>query len=187
MSTKAWIGVLLAGTTGILIFLFVHLSGDPSHPVTVGTAKAGACNKQQGDCLPDIAYVDTDGKAYTSDDLTGKVVVVNFWATWCGPCNKEIPDLSKAYNRFKDKGVVFLGVLTNDGASASELLNFRSDHEMTYPIVRVNSDIMTSFNYPDALPTTFVFNRSGKRVYSHRGPLSEDAFSSLLAQYVAEK
>jgi thiol-disulfide isomerase/thioredoxin len=189
MSTKAWIGILLAGTAGIVIFLFVHLSGDPSRPVTVGAKSAAAsCNKQQqGDCMPELGYVDTDGTTYTAESLRGKVVVVNFWATWCGPCKREIPDLSKTYAKLKDRGVVFLGVLTNDNASSADLLNFRSDYDMTYPIVRVTSDIMTAFDYPQALPTTYVFNRGGKRVYSHLGPLSEDAFGALLDQYVAEK
>jgi thiol-disulfide isomerase/thioredoxin len=187
MSTKAWIGILLAGTAGVVIFLFVHLSSDPSHPVQVGTSPAEACNKAQGDCLPEVTYVDTDGKQYRPQDLLGKVVVVNFWATWCGPCKKELPDLAKVYEKNKGKGVVFLGVLTSDTADDPTLLNFRSDYEVTYPIVRASSDILASFDYPQGLPTTFVFNRKGKRVYSHVGPLSESAFGALLDQYVAEK
>jgi thiol-disulfide isomerase/thioredoxin len=184
MSTKALVGILLAGTAGIVIFLFVHLSSSGS--VSVGTPKAAACTKGQGECLPEVKYVDTQGTAYTAESLAGKVVVVNFWATWCHPCQKEIPEFSKAYDKYKSKGVVFLGVMT-DSPSNSELLNFQSDFEMTYPIVRANSDILVSYNYPQALPTTFVFNRAGKQVYSHVGPLDESSLGRLLDQYVAEK
>jgi thiol-disulfide isomerase/thioredoxin len=184
MSTKALVGILLAGTAGIVIFLFVHLSSGGT--VTVGTPKAAACTKGNGECLPDVKYVDTQGHAYTPESLNGKVVVVNFWATWCHPCQKEIPEFSKAYDKYKAKGVVFLGVMT-DQPTNNELLNFQSDFEMTYPIVRASSDILVSFNYPQALPTTFVFNRAGKQVYSHVGPLDESALGRLLDQYVAEK
>ncbi len=184
MSTKALIGVLLAGTAGIVVYLFVHLSNDST--VVVGRAQAQACNKTQGDCLPDVKYVDTAGVAYTPESLAGKVVVVNFWATWCHPCQKEIPDLSKTYAKYKDKGVVFLGIMT-DQPSNNELLNFQSDYEMTYPIIRATSDIMVSYNYPQALPTTFVYNRGGKQVYSHVGPVAEAQLSALLDKYVSEK
>src|SRR3954470_15731507 len=156
MSTKALIGILLAGTVGILVFLFVHLSNS-SNKISVGTKTAKACARAANgadDCLPDVKYIDTTGHAYTAESLLGKVVVVNFWATWCHPCQKEIPDLSKIYDKYKAKGVVFLGVMT-DTPDNQSLLNFKSDFEMTYPIVRSNSDLMVSFNYPDALPTTF--------------------------------
>jgi thiol-disulfide isomerase/thioredoxin len=184
-STKALIGILLAGTAGIVIFLFVHLSKDGG--IRPGTTAAHAeCTKGQRDCLPDVNYTDTDGVAYSHDSLAGKVVLVNFWATWCHPCQKEIPDLSRAYDKYKSKGVVFLGVMT-DTPDNSTLLNFKSDYEMTYPIVRANSDVMVSYSYPDALPTTFVFDRGGKQVYSHVGPLRESELDSLLAQLVAQK
>jgi len=181
-STKALIGVLLAGTAGMVIFLFVHLSKEGG--IRPGPTPAHAeCTKGQRDCLPDVSYVDTAGVAYPHDALAGKVVLVNFWATWCHPCQKEIPDLSRAYDKYKSKGVVILGVMT-DSPDSQQLLNFQSDYEMTYPVVRANSDLMVSYNYPDALPTTFVFDRSGKQVYSHVGPLRESELDSLLGQLV---
>src|SRR5450432_2365070 len=159
MSTKALIGILLAGIIGILVFLFVHLSGD-SNKVSVGSKTANACSKRTNadDCLPDVKYVDTNGTVYTAQSLLGKVVVVNFWATWCHPCQKEIPDLSKLYEHYKSKDVLVLGVMADNPAD-SDLLNFQSDYEMAYPVVRASSDINVAFNYPQALPTTFVFDK----------------------------
>jgi thiol-disulfide isomerase/thioredoxin len=181
MSTRALIGVLVAGSVGVLIFLFVHLSHD------IGTPSASACTKGDANCLPVVNYVDTSGKAYTPASLTGKVVIVNFWATWCHPCEQEIPDLSKVYEKYKDQGVVFLGVLTDDDPGDAQLLNFASDHAMTYPIVRASSDILQSFNYPDKLPTTFVFGRSGKKEFARVGGVREDEMRRLIDKLAAEK
>src|SRR5688500_5184638 len=110
-STKALIGLLLAGIAGIVIFLGVHLSGGDDDGISIGPKSAAACTRGHRDCLPDVSYIDTDGVAYTSKSLAGKVIVVNFWATWCKPCLKEIPDLSKIYERYKSKGLVMLGVM----------------------------------------------------------------------------
>jgi thiol-disulfide isomerase/thioredoxin len=187
MSTKALIGILLAGTTGILIFLFVHLSGG-SNKITIGAQKASACDTKHGDdCLPDVKYVDTTGKAYTLASLGDKIVVVNFWATWCHPCQQEIPALSKVYDSYKDKGVVILGVMADNPADA-ELLNFQSDHEMSYPIVRGNSDLLTAFSYPQALPTTFVYDRGHRMVgRPHVGAISSSEITATLDELVAQK
>ncbi|MCX5741303.1 MAG: TlpA disulfide reductase family protein [Proteobacteria bacterium] len=131
-------------------------------------AAAAACTKGAADCIPDVNYVDTHGTAYTAQTLKNKIVLVNFWATWCKPCEREIPDISKAYEKYKDKGVVFLGVLY-DQADEDAVLNFASDHEMTYPIVRSTSDIMTAYQYPEKFPTTFVFDRSGRKILEKVG------------------
>ena len=183
-STKALIGLLLAGVAGIIIFLFVHLSGK-DEGISIGTKSASACTHGR-DCLPDVNYVDTNGTAYTTKSLTGKVVIVNFWATWCHPCQGEIPDLSKVYDKYKAKGLVMLGVMTDD-PDANSLLNFQSDYNMTYPVVRSNSDILVSYNYPGALPTTFVFDRGGKQVYSHVGPLHVDQLERMLEPLLAQQ
>jgi len=180
--TKALIGLLLAGTAGLIVLLFVHLSKDG---ISAGPAKAHAeCKSNTPDCLPDVNYIDTAGVAYSHASLAGKVVLVNFWATWCHPCQGEIPDLSRTYNKYKDKGVVFLGLMT-DSPSNQQLLNFQSDYDMTYPVVRANSDMLVSYDYPDALPTTFVYDRNGKQVYRHVGPLRESQLDSLLSRLVA--
>jgi thiol-disulfide isomerase/thioredoxin len=182
--TKALIGVLLAGVAGMIIFLFVNMSRDGRiHPGP--TAAHAECKRGQPDCLPEVNYTDTTGAAYKREQLAGKVVLVNFWATWCHPCQSEIPALSKAYDKYKAKGVVFLGVMM-DNVDSQQLLNFQSDYEMTYPVVRSNSDLMVSYNYPDALPTTFVYDRSGKQVYNRVGPLRESELDSLLGQLVAQ-
>ena len=80
-----------------------------------------------------------------------------------------------------------LGVMT-DSPSESDLLNFQSDYEMTYPVVRGNSDLLTSFHYPQALPTTFIFDRSGRQVGKPRvGAISPTDLATTLDQLVAQK
>jgi thiol-disulfide isomerase/thioredoxin len=145
-----------------------------------------ACARGQRNCLPDVDYIDTTGVAYPRDALVGKVVLVNFWATWCGPCEKEIPDLSKAYQKYRAHGVVFLGVLI-DNPDRQQLLEFQSDHDMTYPVVRANRELLASFDNPEAYPTTYIYDRSGKQVYNHMGQVRESELDRLLAQLVAQR
>jgi len=183
-STKALIGVLLAGCVGIVIFLFVHLSGG-STP-TIGTRSAAAACAKGEHCLPDVTYIDTNGVAYNKKSLTGKVVVVNFWATWCKPCQHELPDLSRIYEQYKDRGVIVLGVLTSDNPDNASLLNFQSDNMMSFPVIRATSDILVSYEYPGSLPTTFIFDRGGRQVYNHVGALNEGKLHDILDPLVAQ-
>jgi thiol-disulfide isomerase/thioredoxin len=186
MSTKALIGIVLVGAVGIAVFFFVHGSG--SNKITVGVTQAKACSATAhslDDCLPDVKYIDTTGHAFTAQSLAGKVVVVNFWATWCHPCQKEIPDLSALYDRYKAKGVEILGVMADNPAD-SDLLNFQSDHMMTYPVVRANSDLNVAFNYPQSLPTTFIYDKTGHVVgHPHIGAISAADLSAQLDELVA--
>ncbi len=149
------------------------------------TAAHAGCPAGQRDCLPEVNYIDTTGAAYPRDSLVGKVVLVNFWATWCAPCEKEIPDLSKAYQKYKSQGVVFLGIMIDDPDS-QKLLNFQSDHDMSYPVVRANRDVMASYDNPDAYPTTLIYDRSGKQVYKHLGQVRPSELDSLLATLAAK-
>jgi thiol-disulfide isomerase/thioredoxin len=194
MSTRTLIGLFVAATAGIVIFLFVSMSSEPDGSVKVevgARTAAAACKSEQGGCLPQLTWVDTNGTAYTPEALAGKVVVVNFWATWCKPCQKEIPDFSKVAERYQGKAVI-LGVLSGDNPSPDQLLNYMSDYEMSYPVIRASRDIMLAFDSPGQLPTTFVFDPSGNPVMfedgrggmrrHHLGAMSEAKLAAVIDQ-----
>jgi thiol-disulfide isomerase/thioredoxin len=112
---------------------------------------------------------------------------VNFWATWCGPCKKEIPAFNRTYLEYKDKGVEFLGVLYDNQVDDVGLLNFMSDYEMTYPVIRADRPVLEAYAYPRALPTTFVYDKRGKLLLKHAGPLSDAALKQKLDEALAAK
>lgn len=193
-STKALIGILIAGAVGIVIFFFVHFSDDPKRPIKLGAPTAKAC-AQTGECLPTLSFVDTNGVAYTPESLAGKVVVVNFWATWCHPCLKEIPDLAKVHEQYGKEGLVILGVMT-DNPDGQTLLNFASDNMLTYPIVRGTREIIGAFQSPANLPTTFVYDRRGNLVRftgsrnqlgGHEGAISAEKLVAFVSPLLAQK
>jgi len=172
-STKALIGVLLAGTVGVIIFLFVHVSSDPGKPISVGTSKAAACSKGQK-CLPDVSYTDTNGHVYAAKDLAGKVVVVNFWATWCVPCREEMPAFSRLQERWASKGVQFVGLARDEPAKVAR---FARDVPVSYPLW-VGDEAAGELsrrlgNRLGVLPHTVILGRDARLLDNRVGPHSE--------------
>jgi thiol-disulfide isomerase/thioredoxin len=206
MSPRALLGVFVAIGIGLIVFIVVENSSkstacadgqkcEGDKAVAVAPAAKAPCDKHTPECLPKITFVDTNGDAYSPEALAGKVVVINFWATWCHPCQQEIPAFSRVYSQFKGKGdVVMLGLMT-DNPDANTLLNFESDHELMYPVVRVDRSINEAFGAPEAIPTTFIYDRGGHLrgndntdfIATHRGPMSEDQLTQILYQLTAEK
>jgi thiol-disulfide isomerase/thioredoxin len=155
--------------------------------LATGTIAAACVSKQAEascssgkDCLPALAFEDLEHHKFDASALHDKVVVVNFWATWCGPCKKEIPAFNRVYTQYKDKGVVMLGMLQDNQVDDTGLLNFMSDFELTYPVIRTNQEILAAFEFPNALPTTYVYDRHGKVQMVHRGPLDETQLAATL-------
>jgi cytochrome c biogenesis protein CcmG/thiol:disulfide interchange protein DsbE len=152
--------------------------GCTSSTVYVEPCLVARCRNIERDCLPAIAYVDTQGHSYTAQ-LAGKVVVVSFCATWARPCQTWLPELARVYDKYEADGIVVLSVIT-DNLDEPALRQFQVDHQISPAVVRGTHDIVAAFNYPDVVPTIFVFDQTGKLVFRHSGPPQEEKLLSLL-------
>jgi thiol-disulfide isomerase/thioredoxin len=146
--------------------------------VGVKTATA-ACTGSSPQCLPHMTMTDIDGKAWGPAELEGKIVLVNIWATWCKPCQAEIPDLAAIYKRYKDYDVVILGLLSE--SIANELVRkFMSDYGVNYPVIPMTPELQDAFANPNALPTTFVYDTTGALYAERRGALEIGEIEAML-------
>ena len=112
---------------------------------------------------------DLDGRDVSSAAFHGKVVIVNFWATWCGPCRAEIPDLIALQEKYRDQ-LQIVGV-SEDEAPPETVKRFAVEHRMNYPIVMTSDPIRKLFPGVSALPTSFVLDRESRLVQKHVGML----------------
>ena len=119
------------------------------------------------DPAPDFKLTGLDGKPVTLADTKGKVVLVNFWATWCGPCRAEIPDLVELQNKYKDR-LQILGLVVDDEDNDA-IKKFAHKFGINYPVALANNDIRLQYGGIPALPTSFVLDSEGRIVQKHEG------------------
>jgi thiol-disulfide isomerase/thioredoxin len=120
--------------------------------------------------VPAFTLTALDGHPLSSSDWRGKVVLVNFWATWCPPCRAEIPDLIALQNKYRDKLVV-LGISEDDGP-VEDVKRFVAEQKMTYPVAMTSPELRKIFRGVVALPTTFIIDPDGKLEQKHVGMLN---------------
>jgi peroxiredoxin len=106
-----------------------------------------------------FTLTDLQGSSWTLKDLRGKVALVNFWATWCPPCRKEMPDLEALHNRFKDQGLVILAI-SDEGAA--KVAPFIAGHKITYPILPDPGHRVSDLFVVQGIPKTFIYDREGR-------------------------
>jgi len=109
----------------------------------------------------DFTLTDLDGKPWNLKDLKGKVVLLNFWATWCPPCRKEMPDLEMLYRRFGAQGFIILGI---DDEEAETVKPFIAQQGITYPVLLDPGRKVNTLFRIEGIPKTFVYDRDGKIV-----------------------
>jgi thiol-disulfide isomerase/thioredoxin len=117
-----------------------------------------------------VSMEDLEGNIITTDDLRGKVTLVNFWATWCGPCKAEIPDLIQLQERYSDHLQV-IGVSTDEGPTQM-VEDFATQYGINYPVVMMTPELNQAFPGVMALPTSFIIDPDGRVVKTHVGLIS---------------
>ncbi|MBU6402153.1 MAG: TlpA family protein disulfide reductase [Verrucomicrobia bacterium] len=110
---------------------------------------------------------DVEGKLLKSPDLKGKVVILDFWATWCGPCRLEIPDLVKLHKQYRSQGLVVIGASLDDGSAVVK--SFMKQFNIGYPVAMADEKIQRAFGGIEAIPTTYIIDREGGIVHKHVG------------------
>jgi peroxiredoxin len=127
----------------------------------------------------DFTLADLDGKQWNLKSLRGKVVLVNFWATWCPPCRKEMPDLQALYNRFKDQGFVILAISDEE---ASVVKPFLAERKVNFPVMLDPGDTVNKLFKVAGIPKSFVYGRDGKLVTQSIDMRTQRQFLEMLAQ-----
>jgi peroxiredoxin len=115
---------------------------------------------------PDFTLKSKAGNNVKLSELKGSIVMVNFWASWCGPCRKELPAFEKLYKKYEPLGLVILAVnVDDDPAKANDLL---SEVNITFPVLYDSDQAVSELYEVEAMPSTYFINRDGELVESHR-------------------
>ena len=135
---------------------------------------------------PDFAVKDLKGREISLSNYSGKVVFLNFWATWCGPCKAEIPDFIEAYKQYKDKGMEIIGISV-DRRNLNSVLKFVEKYKINYPVVMSTDKIQKDYEPGPYIPTTIIIDQEGKIRYKHIGYMSKEALNDYFLKLTKEK
>jgi thiol-disulfide isomerase/thioredoxin len=155
-----------------LMFYADRVTRKPKQALSVSTMSAS------GKPAPEVKLQDLDGKEVALSDLRGKVVFVNFWATWCGPCQDEIPSLIDLQNQYASKGFTVVGIaMDEEGKSvvapfvAKELYDVKGQKlHINYPILLGTDEASDRFGGILGYPTSFLISRNGTQLMKFQGP-----------------
>ena len=142
--------------------------------VAMACAAAGPNGK-----APNFALKTSAGKTIELEKLKGKVVVVNFWATWCGPCRKEIPGFQEVYKQYQGKGLEIVGI-SLDRNGWDVVKPYVEQKQIGYPVVIGDGDLADAYGGIDAIPTTFIVDKKGNIVQQHVGYMSQQELENQI-------
>ncbi len=160
--------ILVIMAAAVVYTLYANFTKDDIQKVAVGKT------------APDFSLVDMEGNKHKLSDYRGQGVFLNFWATWCKPCEREMPYIDNQYQEFKDKGVA---VLTVDvGESELVVNNFIDKYDLSFPVmIDKDGQVQTAYKI-DPLPFTFLIDKDGKVVRAYKGELTERAVRDFMLE-----
>ncbi len=160
---------------GLILLLFVvnNTGSEPEQgPYPPNYQPAG---QSKSVIAPDFTLPTSDGKKLKLSDYKGKVVILDFWATWCPPCRKGIPDLVELKKKYGSKGFEIIGISV-DQETKPDVVPFIKDYGINYPVVYGNTNVYQQYGGIRAIPTSFIIDKEGKIVASYEGLISKAAY-----------
>ncbi len=157
---------------------YEHMNGVIDSPKFAAAMKRLEDDDQQCN-EADFTLTDLNGKPWTLKDLKGKVVMLNFWATWCPPCRKEMPDLENLYRQFEPQGLVILGISDDEPEKVRE---FVQKQGTTYPVLLDPGSKVNELLHIQGIPKTFVYDREGKIVAQSIDMRTKSQFLEMLGR-----
>jgi peroxiredoxin len=163
--------LVAAGVSAVLLF------GGCSSSKPVNAAGASTKPEKERKAAPDFELKDADGKTVRLSDYKGKIVLLDFWATWCGPCKIEIPWFIQFERIYKDKGFSVIGVAM-DEEGWTVVKPFIAEMAINYRVLQGNDGTAQLYGGVEALPTTFLIDREGRIAATHVGLNGKDDFEN---------
>lgn len=158
-------------------------SAEPAAKASAGAAVAKAQAESDLPVLgkaPAWTLTKIDGSTLSSADLKGKVVVIDFWATWCPPCRAEIPGYVEMQKAHEAAGLVIVGV-SLDQKGPPVVRSFAQEYAINYPLVMGDDKMVAAFGGVEAIPTTFLIDRDGQVRHRKVGMMEKDEYEALIA------
>ena len=154
----------------------VGIAAQPANAEDKITGATGSCSAEAKAANLSLTLKDINGKSFTLSDYKGKVILLDFWATWCPPCRKEIPGFIELYDSYRSRGLAVIGVSMDD--STSDIKKFAKRYKMNYPILlgAGRNDLEPAFGELP-LPTAFVIGRDGRICGKHDGLTPKEDFA----------
>lgn len=165
--------------------LFEQASGVDAAPLPAGAAPS-FCDAKKKPANLGFTVKDMNGRDVRLSDYKGKVILLNFWATWCGPCKHEIPAFVELYDAYKDKGFVVLGISTDD--TPEQLKKFAQQMKMSYPVLvgSDRSDITDEAYGPMwGIPVSFLIMKDGTICHKYMGLVTKQQLERELKALLA--
>ncbi|HTX99828.1 MAG TPA: TlpA disulfide reductase family protein [Bacteroidota bacterium] len=131
---------------------------------------------------PAFRLTDIQGRPVALSDFRGKVVILDFWATWCPPCRREIPDFISLQSRYKDKGLQIVGVALDEPEKVGA---FAKSWGMNYPVLLGNDEVSALYGGISGIPTTFIIDRKGNIVEKFEGFTDKSVFESEIQRLLS--
>jgi len=162
-----------------LLMMVLAVTGS-NHPAGPSTSPSTAAPGEIGSRLPEFSTKDLRGRGLSSSALLGKVVLVDFWATWCQPCKKEMPGYQKLLDRYRTRGFEVVGFKFDVMSDTEDPLQFAKKAGVKYRLAVATEDIRNKFGGIEGLPTTMLYNRDGILCKKVIGFEYTDAFEKAL-------